>query len=360
MSKQRRIDLLFAATVRVMAAARLARAGAPGLAMALLAAVAVHGTLSGPDPFASATGAASAARPVGWHPRSATLDPSESAAPTPAVLAVAVREALGPSAAVEAADDARRAAAEAASRAAAEPPAGAARKAPSLDREQQNVAHFIASRYRVTLETTTEFVHHAYKAARDTKLDPLLVLAVMSVESSFNPTAQSSAGAQGLMQVLTRVHTEKFLPFGGVPAAFDPVANIRVGSMILKEYLQREGTVEGALKAYVGAALAEHDGGYGLKVLGARERIAAAAAGQPIPAEPRARQVPVAVPAPLAAVASPPSAQPVSMVVETRSPEPAPPHGALGLGDQPALDGRSLDAAAPAAHAPPVPGAGDI
>jgi hypothetical protein len=154
-----------------------------------------------------------------------------------------------------------------------------------LDREQSNIARFIASRYRTTLETTNQFVFHAYQAARDAKIDPMLVLAVMSVESSFDPRAQSSAGAQGLMQVLTKVHAEKFLPFGGIPAAFDPVANIRVGSDILKQYLKREGTVEGALKSYVGAAFLQDDGGYGQKVLNARERIAAAAAGKPVPPE---------------------------------------------------------------------------
>ena len=108
----------------------------------------------------------------------------------------------------------------------------------------------------------------------------------MSIESSFDPNARSAAGAQGLMQVLTRVHVDKFAPFGGAAAAFDPVANISVGSRILKEYLVREGSVEGALKSYVGAALHEHDSGYGYKVLSERERIAAAAAGRPIPAKP--------------------------------------------------------------------------
>ena len=87
----------------------------------------------------------------------------------------------------------------------------------------------------------------------------------MSIESSFNPNARSPAGAQGLMQVLTRVHADKFAPFGGASAAFDPVANISVGSRILKEYLVREGSVEGALKSYVGAALHEHDSGYGYR-----------------------------------------------------------------------------------------------
>ncbi|HLT25519.1 MAG TPA: transglycosylase SLT domain-containing protein [Zeimonas sp.] len=146
-----------------------------------------------------------------------------------------------------------------------------------LSEEQRNISRFVARRYRVKLDDVQRFVAHAFRAAREFGLDPYLVLAVMSIESSFNPNARSSAGAQGLMQVLTRVHLDKFAPFGGAHAALDPVANITVGSRILKEYLVREGTVEGALKSYVGAALLPHDFGYGNKVLTERARIAAAA-----------------------------------------------------------------------------------
>lgn len=155
-----------------------------------------------------------------------------------------------------------------------------------LSPEQRKIAQFVATKYRVAVDDVQHFVAHAYRAAREFRLDPYLVLAVMSIESNFNPNARSSAGAQGLMQVLTRVHTEKFAPFGGASAAFDPMANISVGSRILKDYLLREGSVEGALKSYVGAALLSHDFGYGHKVLSERERIAAAAAGRPIPAQP--------------------------------------------------------------------------
>ncbi|MCM5570258.1 lytic transglycosylase domain-containing protein [Burkholderiaceae bacterium FT117] len=154
-----------------------------------------------------------------------------------------------------------------------------------LTAEQRKVAEFVSSKYRVALDDVQHFVAHAYQVAREFRLDPHLILAVVSVESSFNPKARSPKGAQGLMQVLTRVHTDKFAPFGGPAAAFDPVANITVGSAILKEYLVREGTVEGALKSYVGAALLPHDFGYGRKVLGERERIAAAAKGLPVPGE---------------------------------------------------------------------------
>ncbi|MEK9775487.1 MAG: transglycosylase SLT domain-containing protein, partial [Quisquiliibacterium sp.] len=143
--------------------------------------------------------------------------------------------------------------------------------------EKLNVARFIARRYNVGFEQTQFYVENAYRTAREIRVDPWLILAVISVESSFNPRAQSSKGAQGLMQVLTRVHVEKFEPIGGVHAAFDPVVNIKVGSQILKEYIGRTGSIEGGLKQYVGAAQLPHDGGYGAKVLTARNRIAAAA-----------------------------------------------------------------------------------
>ncbi|MDT3677859.1 MAG: lytic transglycosylase domain-containing protein [Burkholderiaceae bacterium] len=165
-----------------------------------------------------------------------------------------------------------------------------------LSTEQRNISRFVARRYRVNLDDVQRFVAHAFRAAGEFRIDPYLVLAVMSIESSFNPNARSSAGAQGLMQVLTRVHLDKFAPFGGARAALDPVANITVGSRILKEYLVREGSVEGALKSYVGAALLPHDFGYGNKVLTERARIAAAArdGAKPPVAAPAATQIAMA------------------------------------------------------------------
>ncbi|MEY3665056.1 MAG: hypothetical protein RLZZ153_1238 [Pseudomonadota bacterium] len=153
-------------------------------------------------------------------------------------------------------------------------------KAALLTDEQQAVAAFIAHKYRLDVETVESVVRVAYLAAQPVNIDPLLVLAIISVESAFNPTAQSRRGAQGLMQVRTRVHAERFEPFGGRLAAFDPWANIHVGISILKDYLAREGTVERALKSYVGAAQRPDDGGYGAKVLGERARLSAVARGQ--------------------------------------------------------------------------------
>lgn len=142
---------------------------------------------------------------------------------------------------------------------------------------QRNVANFISDRYRIGREEVSQLVGFAVKTGRETGIDPLLLIAVISVESSFDPQARSAQGAQGLMQVHTKVHMDKFEPFGGPEAAFEPLPNIRVGARILKEYLRREGTVEGALKSYVGAANLSSDGGYGAKVLKELERLAAVA-----------------------------------------------------------------------------------
>src|SRR5690625_7161628 len=100
------------------------------------------------------------------------------------------------------------------------------------------------------------------------QLDPLLILAVIAIESSYNPFAESGVGAQGLMQVMTKVHQEKFDPFvEGTLAVFSPDANIQVGTQILADCLKRRGSIRGALACYVGAT-GPSDGGYGGRVLG--------------------------------------------------------------------------------------------
>lgn len=239
-----------------------------------------------------------------------------------------------------------------------------------LTPEQQKIAQFVAAKYRMAIGDVQSLVTYAYRAAKEFRLDPYLVLAVMSIESSFNPHARSPAGAQGLMQVLTRVHADKFAPFGGAGAAFDPMANISVGSRILKEYLVREGSVEGALKSYVGAALHDHDWGYGFKVLSERERIAAAAAGRPIPVQPLkppaevARDdagVPVAAGNPLATA---PAGSGTIVPAVLRQPEQAAsPADALrdaAQGDTPVPSaGTMLDAVFDMPAAPAVPATGE-
>jgi hypothetical protein len=90
-------------------------------------------------------------------------------------------------------------------------------------------------------------------------------------------------GAQGLMQVMSKVHSDKFQEVGGKEAALNPVANIRVGAQILKDYVTRTGSVEGGLKTYVGAGAFEDDSGYGNKVLAEYRRLKQVASGKNVP-----------------------------------------------------------------------------
>ena len=131
-------------------------------------------------------------------------------------------------------------------------------------------------------------------------VDPTLILAIMAIESSFNPFAQSPVGAQGLMQVMTRVHDEKYERYGGILAAFDPVANLKVGVQVLKECIQRAGSVEAGLRYYVGAGNQASDNGYASKVLAEQDYLKKVAGGKSVPATIRATTVvatPVVVPA---------------------------------------------------------------
>ncbi|MDR2127633.1 MAG: lytic transglycosylase domain-containing protein [Burkholderiaceae bacterium] len=151
-----------------------------------------------------------------------------------------------------------------------------------LPQEQARVAYWIAKKYRVAPEPLAALVAEAYELGPKVKLDPTLILAVMAVESNFNPFAQSHVGAQGLMQVMTEVHSDKYQDFGGQFAAFDPVSNLRVGVRVLQECIARAGSVPGGLKYYVGASNLPSDGGYAAKVLAEHARIFQVAKGRPL------------------------------------------------------------------------------
>jgi soluble lytic murein transglycosylase-like protein len=171
--------------------------------------------------------------------------------------------------------------------------------------QQQWVTQWLSRRYRVAYDATNMLVGAAYSTAGEMKLDPLLILAVMAIESGLNPFAESPVGAQGLMQVMSKVHHEKFRHLGGVKAALNPVANIKVGSRILKDYVTRGGSLEAGLKMYVGAAAFEHDDGYGYKVLAEYRRLKDVATGKKVATITTARTAPKAQPSEAAAKAAP-------------------------------------------------------
>jgi len=158
-----------------------------------------------------------------------------------------------------------------------------AKAASKPTRQQKYVTDWLSRRYRVAGDAANMLVSTAYTTAHEMKLDPLLILAVMAIESGLNPFAESPMGAQGLMQVMSKVHSDKFEGMGGSQAALNPVANIRVGAQILKDYVTRTGSVEAGLKNYVGAGAIDDDSGYGSKVLTEYKRLKQVASGKNVP-----------------------------------------------------------------------------
>ena len=164
--------------------------------------------------------------------------------------------------------------------------------------QQQRLSNYLAKRYRISADAAQLVVGAAYETGKEVNLDPLLLLSVMAVESGLNPFAESTVGAQGLMQVLSRVHEDKLEAYGGKMAALNPAVNIKIGASVLRDCIRRGGSLEAGLKLYVGATT-ETDGGYGAKVMATRAQLQAAVGIQP---QQTAEQLSVKRP-PLASVA---------------------------------------------------------
>ena len=172
-----------------------------------------------------------------------------------------------------------------------------------LSRPQAAAAKWLARRYRVAPEPVGRLVKEAWQVGEKAGLDPTLILAIMAIESSFNPFAQSAVGAQGLMQVMTKVHNDKYEAFGGKHAAFDPVTNLRVGVQVLKECIARAGSLEAGLRHYVGAGNLADDGGYADKVLTEQNSLRQVVGGKSVSVRLPSRNV-TTVSAPKAAFAT--------------------------------------------------------
>lgn len=155
-----------------------------------------------------------------------------------------------------------------------------------LPPSQAAVAKWLGRKYRVAPEPLAALVAEAHVLGKKYKLSPHLILGVMAIESNFHPYIQSHAGAQGLMQVMTGIHAERYEVYGGKLAAFDPITNLRVGVSVLSDAIKlRGGSVEEGLKFYLGGYGLTEDGGYVAKVLGERVLLDQVAAGLAVPTQ---------------------------------------------------------------------------
>lgn len=133
------------------------------------------------------------------------------------------------------------------------------------------LATSLAKRYRVSTDATRGLVATAYREGSRIGLDPLLIIAVIAVESRFNPIAESDMGAQGLMQVIPRFHKEH-LESAATDSVLDPHANIRLGARVLKDYIKSGGTEVAGLQRYNGSS-GDTSNAYAARVLGEKQRL---------------------------------------------------------------------------------------
>lgn len=143
-----------------------------------------------------------------------------------------------------------------------------------LTPQQWAVAQWLTRQYKVAPQPLALLVQEAWTLGQRFGLDPTLILAVVAVQSSFNPLAQGTVGAQGLMHVVTAEHDAKFEAFGGVLAAFDPLANLRVGVVVLQDSVRRAGgSLPEGLRLYLGGGDAPAEAGTVARVLAEQERL---------------------------------------------------------------------------------------
>lgn len=142
----------------------------------------------------------------------------------------------------------------------------------SLTPRMRGALDYAAKRYRVSQEALEPVFLVVQKTAKELALDPLLIVAVIAVESRFNPLSQSESGAQGLMQLIPRYHREKLPAGAGKLPFFDPAINVRLGSMVLKDFIRRGGGVVAGLQLFAGET-SDTGQAYSARVLAEKDRL---------------------------------------------------------------------------------------
>ncbi|HEY3598632.1 MAG TPA: lytic transglycosylase domain-containing protein [Paraburkholderia sp.] len=115
-----------------------------------------------------------------------------------------------------------------------------------------DIVAMLRKQFRVTRSDSMRIAQAVLTEANRYAMSPMLLLAVMSVESGFDRHAVSSVGARGLMQILPAAHPRLL---AGVRDLSDPAINVRIGSAILRDYIDAaDGDLEAALRRYSGGS----------------------------------------------------------------------------------------------------------
>lgn len=150
-------------------------------------------------------------------------------------------------------------------------------KTEPLSPQAQKAAQYIAGTYRIAGEASELIVREAYKAGKQNSVDPLLMLAVIAVESRFNPISASSVGALGLTQAMPESHPEKVAVLQREHGHILNIAdNIQLGTKVVAEYMRKfDNNTVLALQQYNGS-LHDKTRIYSKKVLELRAKFSQA------------------------------------------------------------------------------------
>ena len=135
---------------------------------------------------------------------------------------------------------------------------------------------YVSRRYRVAPEALVPVFEAAQVVGRERHLDPLLIIAIIGIESRFNPFAESPSGAKGLMQVIPGYHLDKVPQGAGEQPFLDPVTNIQVGVHVLEQAIRWRGSLTAGLQHY-GGSPEDTDTDYANRVFAEKERLEQAA-----------------------------------------------------------------------------------
>ena len=141
----------------------------------------------------------------------------------------------------------------------------------TLTPSMRGALDYVTRRYRVSQKALMPIFEAAQTTGRERGLDPLLIVAIIGIESGFNPLAESAMGAQGLMQIIPRFHRDKLPEGAGESPFLDPVTNVQVGVHVLQEAIRRRGGLIAGLQQYAGSS--DPEGPYASKVLAEKRRL---------------------------------------------------------------------------------------
>ena len=131
---------------------------------------------------------------------------------------------------------------------------GAAAAAPTtLSPRMQRALDYVKTRYKVSKEAVHPLFETVQRISKEHGIDPLLIVAIIGIESGFKADAKSAGGGHGLMQIIPRYHLNKIPDGLGVKGLMDPAVNVKVGTIILDDAISRAGNPVGGLQSYNGS-----------------------------------------------------------------------------------------------------------